>query len=71
MRTDKHSARAGAFRIPERSLLTMAALGRATGMLIGMKTYRHKTQHATFQYGVPLFLLLHVVVAIAAYRYLG
>ncbi|MET3290682.1 DUF1294 domain-containing protein [Brevibacillus fluminis] len=69
--TDKRSAKAGSFRIPERSLMTVSALGGALGMLIGMKTYRHKTQHAKFQYGVPAFLIVQFVVAIAAYRYLG
>lgn len=68
---DKRSAKKGAFRIPERSLMTVGALGGALGMLIGMKLYRHKTQHAKFQYGIPAFLILQIVVAFAAYRYLG
>ncbi|MGE5700925.1 MAG: DUF1294 domain-containing protein [Clostridia bacterium] len=71
MQADKHAAKSGAFRIPERSLLAIGALGGALGMFAGMQVFRHKTQHAAFTYGVPAFLLLQAVLSAALYRYLG
>lgn len=59
MGSDKSRARSGQWRIPERTLLLLAAAGGATGVLLGMRVFRHKTRHARFVWLVPLFLLLH------------
>lgn len=54
---DKGRAKAGRRRVPERTLLLVAALGGAPGALLGMYLFRHKTRHPRFQYGLPLLLL--------------
>ncbi|MDD4850446.1 MAG: DUF1294 domain-containing protein [Gemmiger sp.] len=53
---DKQRAKQGAWRIPERVLLGVAALGGSVGALGGMYTFRHKTRHPKFTLGVPLLL---------------
>ena len=61
---DKFKAKKGAWRIPEASLLLVAFLGGSLGALLGMELFRHKTKHAKFKVLVPLFLILHVVLAV-------
>lgn len=61
---DKFKAKKGAWRIPEASLLLVAFLGGSLGALLGMELFRHKTKHAKFKVLVPLFLILHIVLAV-------
>ena len=61
---DKHLAKRGKWRIPEATLLWMAALGGALGAWLGMRVWRHKTQHKKFKYGVPALLVMQIVFAI-------
>lgn len=61
---DKWKAKRSKWRIPEASLLTLAALGGSLGAWLGMQVWRHKTQHKKFRYGVPLILLLQVAATI-------
>lgn len=58
---DKSKAKAGKWRISEKQLLLAAFLGGSAGALMGMKTFRHKTQHNQFKFGVPLMLMLHLI----------
>lgn len=60
---DKGRARAGMWRIPEKTLLALAALGGAAGAALGMKLFRHKTRKPLFYILVPVFLALHLVLA--------
>lgn len=62
MAFDKQAAKAGRFRIPEASILLLAALGGALGVLFGMLLFRHKTRHAAFLFAVPASVLLHLVL---------
>ncbi len=55
---DKHRAKAGGRRVPERVLLWVAALGGAPGAAIGMYLFRHKTRHLRFRYGLPALFLV-------------
>ena len=60
---DKRRAkRPGARRIPEKTLLLMAALGGSPGALAGMRVFHHKTRHWYFRYGVPAMLLLQLAL---------
>ncbi len=67
MGIDKHKARKGRWRIRERTLMLVAALGGALGSWAGMATFHHKTKHRLFTIGVPLFLVLQI----AAFLYFG
>lgn len=59
---DKHYARKKMWRIPERTLMAVAALGGSLGSLMGMYLFRHKTRHRKFTLGVPLLLVLHLAL---------
>lgn len=61
---DKYKAQNGMWRIPESTLLTMAALGGSIGALIGMRVWRHKTLHNKFRIGIPVIIVLQIVVVI-------
>lgn len=63
MFVDKQKARRGRWRISERTLLWVAAMGGSLGSLCGMYTFRHKTRHRAFFLGIPLLLLLHLGLA--------
>ena len=63
MLTDKWKARKNRRRIPEATLMTVAALGGSTGVLLGMYLFRHKTLHPKFTLGIPLILALQIVAA--------
>ena len=47
-------------RIPEKTLLLLAALGGGIGAWLGMELFRHKTQHRSFR----ICILLIICVAI-------
>lgn len=49
-------------RIPEKTLLLHAALGGSIGAWMGMRSFRHKTLHRKFRYGIPLLLLLQLLL---------
>lgn len=63
MFADKKKARRGAWRIPEATLMTVAALGGSIGSLAGMYLFRHKTKHPKFYLGIPVILVLQFVLA--------
>ena len=60
MLIDKLKAKKGAWRIPEVTLLGVAALGGSIGAICGMYLFRHKTRHIKFTLGLPLILALQV-----------
>ena len=69
MLIDKQKARRGAWRIPEATLLTLAALGGSAGCIAGMYLFRHKTEHLKFTVGLPLLLIFNFAV-LAAVKFL-
>jgi uncharacterized membrane protein YsdA (DUF1294 family) len=60
MLVDKLKAKRGAWRIPEATLMGIAAVGGSIGALIGMYCFRHKTRHLKFTLGLPLILCLQI-----------
>ena len=62
MIADKRKARKGRWRIPEATLMGVAALGGSVGSLLGMYTVRHKTKHIKFTLGIPVILILQLVL---------
>lgn len=63
--TDKSLAIAGKYRISEKTLLLLAAIGGGLGAHLGMRTFHHKTRKPKFKILVPLFLILHAILIIA------
>ena len=51
---DKLKAKRAKWRIPEATLLMMAAVGGSVGAWAGMKLWHHKTRHKKFRYGIPV-----------------
>lgn len=60
MLVDKQKARKGAWRISERTLMTIAAIGGSLGSFLGMQLFRHKTKHPKFYIGIPVLLAAQV-----------
>lgn len=64
MLADKKKARKNLWRIPEATLLTVAALGGSIGVLAGMYLFHHKTRKPKFFIGVPLILTVQLIAAL-------
>ena len=64
---DKRKATKGAWRIPEKTLLIVTALGGGIGTIAGMYTFRHKTRHRKFVIGMPLILVFQIALALAVF----
>lgn len=60
---DKWKAKTDQWRIPENTLMLLALAGGSVGALLGMRTWRHKTQHAKFKYGIPAIILVQIFLA--------
>ena len=60
MLADKQKAKRGVWRIPEATLLGVAALGGSIGAIAGMYLFRHKTRHPKFYIGLPLILVIQL-----------
>ena len=61
MLIDKQKAKKNRWRIPERTLLGVSAIGGSVGGLLGMYLLRHKTLHKRFAIGIPLMFITHVI----------
>ncbi len=62
MGIDKAKAKAGKWRIPEKTLFLAAACFGALGGTLGMLIFRHKTKHWYFKWGFPALLVLQLAV---------
>lgn len=60
---DKWKAKRDRWRIPEATLLMLAALGGSVGALLGMSVFHHKKKHKKFLIGIPLILLAQLALA--------
>lgn len=65
MAIDKRRAKAGAWRIRERTLFLATGLFGGLGGTLGMFLLRHKTKHWYFRLGFPALLVLQVIVLVA------
>lgn len=61
---DKRKAKKGAWRIPEKTLFIVTALGGGIGTIAGMYTFRHKTQKLNFVIGFPVITILEIIAFI-------
>ncbi len=67
--TDKKRAKRNKRRIPENTLIMLAALGGSFGALAAMGVFRHKTKKPKFYIGVPFILVLQLLLAGAVIYY--
>lgn len=63
---DKQRAKRGAWRIPEKMLLTGTWLLGGVGAWLAMRTFRHKTKHIAFQVSAPAGAVLSIAVMLFA-----
>ena len=62
MGLDKHRARQGKWRIPEKTLFWVTACFGGVDGVLGMKVFRHKTRHWYFRVFFPLLLIVQVIL---------
>jgi uncharacterized membrane protein YsdA (DUF1294 family) len=68
---DKKQAQRTKWRVPEKRLFLLAAIGGAVGGWLGMRAWRHKTQHASFAVGFPLLMVLNAICIFWCIRTFG
>lgn len=68
---DKSAAKRGAWRIPEKTLLFVAALGGWIGALAGARVFRHKTRKQPFVTLVFIAAALHVAACVGLLIWAG
>ena len=61
---DKRKAKKGSWRIPEKTLFIITAIGGGIGTTAGMYAFRHKTQKIQFVVGFPLITILEIIAII-------
>ena len=61
---DKRRARKNRRRVPEKTLFLLAVIGGSVGALLGMYTFRHKTRHWYFVWGIPAILLVQIALVV-------
>ena len=64
MGIDKSKAKRDAWRIPEKTLFLLSAIGGSIGTWAGMYVFRHKTKHWYFVVGMQLILAIHIIIGI-------
>lgn len=63
---DKRRAIRGAWRIPEKTLLTGTWLLGGVGAWLAMRIFRHKTKHIAFQVSAPIGAILSLLLMLLA-----
>ncbi len=61
---DKYCAKKGMRRVPEKTLFSLALMGGSLGAFLGMRTFRHKTRHWYFVWGIPAIMAAQIVLAV-------
>nr|WP_316623273.1 DUF1294 domain-containing protein [uncultured Ruminococcus sp.] len=62
---DKNAAQRGAWRVKERTLMLISALGGAPAMYLTMLTIHHKTRKPLFMIGIPVIFILELILFFA------
>ena len=63
---DKWAAKHGYWRISERHLLLICALGGGVGLFLGMAAFRHKTRHLRFRLMAPICAVAQITLVVLA-----
>ncbi len=61
MYIDKKKAEKGKWRIQEKTIFIVAALGGGIGTIAGMYIFRHKTKKLQFTFGLPFITILEII----------
>ena len=69
MAYDKRCAKAGKWRVPEKTLFLAAACFGGLGGVLGMLLCRHKTKHWYFRVFFPLMLAVQITLLVFGYLY--
>ncbi len=64
--SDKHRAKHGIWRIPEKTLFLLALAGGSAAMYITMLIIRHKTKHMRFMLGLPFIFAVQAAALMLA-----
>lgn len=64
MYLDKQKAKKGSWRIQEKTLMMLTALGGGIGTLTGMYVFRHKTKKLKFTIGIPVIIIAEIILVI-------
>ncbi len=67
MAYDKHCAKAGKWRVPEKTLFIATGLFGGLGGVLGMLLCRHKTKHWYFKLFFPIMLIVQAALLAAGY----
>lgn len=67
MYVDKRRAILKKWRIKESTFFMLSILGGSLGSFFGMYTFRHKTKHIKFKYGIPLIILVQIIIVYFAF----
>lgn len=68
---DKSSAKRKQRRVSEKKLFRVCFLGGATGGIIGMNLFRHKTLKKKFSVGIPIMFVLQLILNSFILGFLG
>ena len=68
MAYDKRCAKAGKWRVPEKTLFIATACFGGLGGVLGMFLCRHKTKHWYFKVFFPLMLVVQIVLLTVGYQ---
>ena len=68
MGIDKWKAKKRKWRIPEATLFILATVGGSIGAIAGMYTFRHKTKHRSFVWGMPAILIAQIILIIVLFN---
>ena len=66
---DKNAATRGSWRVKERTLMLISALGGAPVMYLTMLTIHHKTRKPLFMVGIPLIFVAECAIAFLVLHY--
>ncbi|WP_312642573.1 DUF1294 domain-containing protein [Hydrogenoanaerobacterium sp.] len=67
---DKFLAKARQRRIPESTLMIVAAIGGSVGCYVSMMLFHHKTRRFKFKFGIPALFILQVALYVLYKIYL-
>ncbi|MGS5515936.1 DUF1294 domain-containing protein [Clostridioides difficile] len=62
MYIDKKRAIKNEWRIKEATLISIAIIGGSIGSITGMYSFRHKTKHIKFTFGIPFIIFLQLLL---------